>query len=59
MIGFDFLHNVSVVKYISFFQCLLEGGRTMDWYWILLIVVVLTGAGMWFYIVNVFEHKLR
>ena len=31
----------------------------MDWYWILLIVVVLTGAGMWFYIVNVFEHKLR
>lgn len=59
MIGFNFLHNVSVVKYISFFQCLLEGGRTMDWYWILLIVVVLTGAGMWFYIVNVFEHKLR
>jgi len=33
MLGFKFMYKISIVKYMAFFRCWIESGRTMTVYW--------------------------
>lgn len=58
MIGFEFLHQLSIVKYISFFGCWIGGGRTMTVYWSLSGIIISVGICAVIYIMNVFQHNI-
>lgn len=57
MLGFKFMYKISIVKYMAFFRCWIESGRTMTVYWFLTGIIILIGIGATIYIMNVFQHK--
>ena len=57
MLGFKFMYKISIVKYMAFFRCWIESGRTMTVYWFLTGIIILIVIGATIYIMNVFQHK--
>lgn len=59
MIGFSMLHNISVVKYISFYECWSVGGTDMIVYMAVLSISVCVGIGLLIYIFTFFRHQKK
>ncbi|MGN0318632.1 MAG: hypothetical protein ACI4E1_11950 [Lachnospira sp.] len=52
MIGFDYMHRLSIVRYISFFPCISDSGIITNAYWIVLVSAIVFGVGSCLYIIK-------